>query len=417
MSNLNGVYSHTALNTSEIPQPELNIAKKLRSNPFPWTGQFSPQLVEVLIKAYAQNNSTVLDPFLGSGTLLLEAGKRGLKAWGVEINPAAIAVASTYQFINVPLYIRKACLTDLDNRIRVRLLPSLPLFDLSDPSTKRKTTKWELLNLASTSMSIHDEVLINALIVMLDTVNSDPLDKRALASWKKLRNLVELLPYSESRVKVLHADARNIPIVPSSVDLIITSPPYINVFNYHQRHRSVIEDLNWNPLSIAQSEFGANRKYRSNRFLTVIQYCLDMYQTLVELKKVCVDGARLIFVMGRESKVRGIPFYNGEIVAEVAHRALGLELVLRQERQFINRFGNNIYEDILHFTVQKDVVDQEHDLKAARTVAHHALSAAHDVATIDVRYDILAALRNIETIMPSPTFDTAKARLISMTSK
>ncbi len=41
-----------------------------RSNPFPWNGQFSPQLVETLLQTYAPSGGFMLDPFLGSGTVL-----------------------------------------------------------------------------------------------------------------------------------------------------------------------------------------------------------------------------------------------------------------------------------------------------------------------------------------------------------
>ena len=184
------------------------------------------------------------------------------------------------------------------------------------------------------------------------------------------------------------------------------------MFNYHQRHRSAIEDLNWNPLFVAKSEFGANRKHRSNRFLTVIQYCLDMYETLVELNRVCVNGAHLILVLGKESRVRGVPFYNGEIVAEVANRSLGLELVLRQERQFVNRFGNIIREDILHFETNNTTINSEFQIEEARAVAQHVLSSALEIAKDDVRDNISLALRNIETVTSSPVFDSRKAQII-----
>jgi len=80
MSLLAGIYAETPLNTSEMPQADLNIANKSRSNPLRWNGQFSPQLVQVLLSTYATPGSVLFDPFLGSGTVLLEAGLAGLSA-------------------------------------------------------------------------------------------------------------------------------------------------------------------------------------------------------------------------------------------------------------------------------------------------------------------------------------------------
>jgi|GEM_PF-7017972 hypothetical protein len=61
-----GVYRNTPVNTLEIPQALLNIDDKIRDNPLGWNGQFSPQLVEILIQHYATPNDVLFDPFLSS---------------------------------------------------------------------------------------------------------------------------------------------------------------------------------------------------------------------------------------------------------------------------------------------------------------------------------------------------------------
>jgi hypothetical protein len=83
-----------------IPKEKLDIVEKTRSNLFAWRGQFSPQLVEVILNAYCLSNSVILDPFAGSGTVLLEAGILEFEAYGFEINPAAWILSKTYEFIN-----------------------------------------------------------------------------------------------------------------------------------------------------------------------------------------------------------------------------------------------------------------------------------------------------------------------------
>src|SRR5262249_31311499 len=81
------------LDRETIPQQRLNIESKERSNLFPWNGQFSPQLIEALLAAFARPGQFVLDPFLGSGTVLCEAARRGHPAFGSEVNPAAFKMA------------------------------------------------------------------------------------------------------------------------------------------------------------------------------------------------------------------------------------------------------------------------------------------------------------------------------------
>ena len=70
---INQAFSAISLDRKSLPQGNLDITDRVRRNLFPWTGQFSPQLVEELLTAYAPRDGVVLDPFVGSGTSLVEA--------------------------------------------------------------------------------------------------------------------------------------------------------------------------------------------------------------------------------------------------------------------------------------------------------------------------------------------------------
>ena len=350
---LNGIYANTPFDTEEILQDDLNITNKCRSNPLRWKGQFSPQLVQVFLNTYSNLDSIVFDPFVGSGTVLLESGMAGLSASGTEINPAAAMLAQTYCFINVPVYLRRSHLKAVSNLLQNEFLRELPLFqdiERSQSELDSEATKLKLIGLLLKVDDCFQCSLLETLITLLDFYQADISVEKIFKVWANLKEHVTKLPFSYQSIEVFLSDARKTPLSNSSVDLVITSPPYINVFNYHQQYRASMEALNWNLLKVSRSEFGANRKHRANRFLTVIQFCLDIAQTLSELARVCRSGARLIFVVGRESMVKGTRFFNGEIVAEICHRSLGFNLILKQQRVFRNSFGQSIFEDILHFS-------------------------------------------------------------------
>ncbi len=409
MTVLNGIYADTPLNTSEIPQVYLDIENKSRSNPLPWNGQFSPQLIQVLLSKYAPSKPIILDPFVGSGTVLLEASRAGIKAIGVEINPAAVALARIYSLVNISPNQRELFIGRLENLLRNTLPDVLPLFRNPNSALDSELIKAELIELWYMLEEFAERILLEALIVLADFYKPGLTVERIYQVWNRLVKLLRNLPISTCPIQVFHADARSIPLEDGMANLVLTSPPYINVFNYHQRYRASVEALRWDILKVAKSEIGANRKHRGNRFLTVIQFCLDIAQTLKELLRVCQPDSRIIFVVGRESVIRGTAFFNGEIVAEIANRSLGCGMNLRQERVFLNRYGQNIYEDILHFRSPGKLYEVERFLDRAREVARRSLEMAYSTAPAEAKGDIKSALANIDDVSPSPLFDLSKA--------
>jgi hypothetical protein len=124
-----------------------------------------------------------------------------------------------------------------------------------------------------------------------------------------------------------------------------------------------------------------------------------------ELKRLCKKDSKLIIVVGRESSVRKTPFFNADIVAEIAVTAAQLSLPVRQERVFTNRFGQSIFEDILHFSVTSPPNDNNILLSKAREVALETLLKAKKAAPEESMIDLKDAINSISLIEPSPYFE------------
>ena len=399
-----GVLASLVVDRTSLPQSSLDIARRVRTNLFPWTGQFSPQLVQQLLEAYAPRSGVVLDPFVGSGTSLIESARLGLAAYGSEINPAATILSQVYEMVNMDSSRR----ADALDATRERLFDAIgspygPLFGDHPPGpADRAALEAALVRLWRDSAPGITRTLAAALVVLCDFhrkhLKADTIHK----TWFRLEGTVRSLPESPHPIVVSHADARALPVDSGTIDMVLTSPPYINVHNYHQQFRRSVEALDWDILSLARSEIGSNRQNRANRFLTVIQYSLDMALALRELARVVRSGARLILVVGRESFVRGGRFFNGELVAEIAVRCIGMTIERRQERMFRNRYGTDIYEDILHFRATDDDPDKRSALATARDIAAGSLSAARPSIPADQRSGIDDAISRIDNVSPSP---------------
>ena len=107
----------TYLDRESVSQGKLDIDNRVRTNLLPWTGQFSPQLIEELLVAYGQQSQIVMDPFVGSGTSLVEAARLGKAAFGSDINPAAAVLARVYCLIDVDVAEREGALESLEKRL------------------------------------------------------------------------------------------------------------------------------------------------------------------------------------------------------------------------------------------------------------------------------------------------------------
>jgi len=365
----------------------------------PWTGQFSPELVDALLGTYGKRGDHVIDPFMGSGTVMIEAARIGISSTGVDINPAAFTMARTYCLVNVAPRDRRAITAQLESILADSLPdPKHSLFGDARGSNGR-SVKDVLSSLVRVRGNDPVSWLLETLLVLLDFYKPDLTPQRVWHTWSRLRKTVEHLPFTELPVQTWNCDARQIPVGSACADLILTSPPYINVFNYHQQYRASMEAIGWNLLRIARSEIGSNRKNRGNRFLTVIQYCLDMAAALSEMKRAIKPCGRVILVVGRESMVRKTRFFNAEIVAQLATRSAGLTLQERQERVFRNKFGTLIYEDILHLVPRPSAT-----CVTAKTIAHIVLEEALSGVTPDAVADLRDALRRIGEVRPSPLY-------------
>lgn len=390
------------LDTRTIPQDRLNIKSKERSNLFPWNGQFSPQLVEVLLRTYSPSGGFVVDPFLGSGTVLCEAGRLGHPAFGSEINPAAFKMAAIYRFMNAKPALRRTVIGSIDDALQ-DALPTAP--SLFSTSTKLVVPMQQILSqLIERATDIRERDALEALVVLLNYGDGELTSELVFKTWAHIRHVINTLPYPEACVDLANCDARVLPLATGRADTVITSPPYVNVFNYHQQYRKSVESLNWNLLEVAKSEIGSNRKYRSNRFLTVIQYCIDMAAVLNELRRVCKPTARVIVVIGRESNVRKTRFFNGEIVARLAVSSAGYQLDARQERVFQNRFGEWIYEDILHL-----IPTTKSDITPPSQIARTVLEATRERAPEESLDDLNRALEKLDEIQASPIYNSEVA--------
>ncbi len=352
-----------------------------------------PQVARRLINMLGRCGMTLLDPFCGSGTTLVEARMARLNAWGVDINPLALLIArAKTTLLDITLLQRHAlCLLDSFEQDcqRIRKDPEyapIPTFFNLDYWFKPSVSR-QLSALRQRILAIQDPAVCEFFRVPFSetvreasyTRNSEfklfrmPEDK--LAEYnpdvgtmffskvaRNLRGMAQLAQQAKGStwVKVLQEDTCHLTSVPSnSIDLVVTSPPYGDsrtTVAYGQFSRLSLQwlGLSWEEVrSIDSRLLGGRRvvtladaehtptlrkilnrvaKEDEKRALDVANFYYDFVQCLNQLCRVCKLEAKACFVVGNRT-VKRVPIPTDCILIEIAERC-GFE--------YIDRFYRNI---------------------------------------------------------------------------
>jgi len=388
-----------------LEQEKLDVTAKKRSNLFNWRGQFTPEFVEYILTSFTKKGDHIFDPFSGSGTVLQESARLGLKATGFEINPSAYAMSKFFSFCNLTKDERNQFCKSFETKLiaQIQNLNGQKVF------VENEDFREAYLNLLSFAVSF-DKLISNKQerMFFMNILFQSEKDKKLTVAESILKSFLYSkkcllnLPFSVNPIKSQLLDARSSgDELANSVDFILTSPPYINVFNYHQNYRAIIETFHFDILKVAQSEFGSNRKNRGNRFKTVIQYCIDMELAIRSFWEALKPNSIMVLIVGRESNVRGTPFYNGQLVVEIIEKTNGFSDIKTLERQFTNKFGINIKEDIIIATKTNDLSNSLN----GRAIAISHLEQNLKTSENGVHLDLAEAILNSVEVIESPIFN------------
>jgi len=337
---------------------------------FRYSAGFSAQWVKEVVRDLAHSNSiTLFDPFVGSGTTVLAGEECGIKSFGIEAHPFVVRVAKAKLLWDEDVNAFRNFAMDV-----LQYAQSLADAPKSYPKLIHKCYSEDALNeldklrrawLHKNDGSAVSELTWLALVGILRTTSS-----AGTAPWQyvlprkakkepmrpyeafvgQIRMMVQDMLYFQSVVKerkgeIFEDDARTCSkIEDDSVDLIITSPPYTNNYDYADatrlemsffgeikrwrdlqskvrcrlirscsQHASaeklkldrILDDKNLYPIIEDLREVcyklekerllhGGRKKYH----LMVAAYFSDLAKVWISLRRVCKQGAKVCFVVG-----------------------------------------------------------------------------------------------------------------------
>jgi hypothetical protein len=354
------------LSWSEAELPQVERTKHVHSL-HPYLGKFIPQLAEAFLRRYFVPGDCVYDPFMGSGTTLVEANLFGADAIGCDISA-----------FNCLLSRAKTSSHSLDS-LELALSGALEEAQREGPAARGPSSDWlrawyapralrELLAYRSTTQRLGSRAADVGRLILSRSARSArmtphydldfprapirepyyclkhrrtcrPVEEAAkflrrytVDTVTRLREFSALRTGSE--VVVLHGDARTLRL-PREPTGIITSPPYPGLIDYHEQHRYAYELLGLEDRQAA--EIGAAARGTSRGALAA--YVKDMTAVFENASRQLADDAPVVIVVSD----------SRSLYPEILERS-GLALEERFTRHVNRRTGRRageFFEDIL----------------------------------------------------------------------
>lgn len=361
-----------------------------RDSVHPFPARMAPDLALDVVKD-CKGSLRVLDPMAGSGTVLAIARSKGHSAIGVDIDPLAVLISKVWTTEVDSKAIQEKAIDVLENARRIfALLRTRDAYPInSDDETKRFVRYWfdayarrQLASLATVIQEIQDDTTqdvlwcaFSRLIITkmsgasraMDLSHSRPHRAFKYAPAKPFRKFLAAVDRvarncidsgtgdSGPATRVCEGDARNLTLEDRSIDLVLTSPPYLNAIDYLRcskfslvwmghpignlrciRSTSVGAEIGKDARDDSRiceilSELKLQPKLAMRQEAVLMRYIDDMRCTVGEAARVLNRKGTAVYVIG-ENTVRGTFIPNATIVEAVAN-TVGLRCTARRSRE------------------------------------------------------------------------------------
>lgn len=266
---------------------------------YPYKGKYHPQLVRAMANIIGlKKGDTLLDPFSGSGTTAVEGALLNLETICYDISPLCVLIgkvkANSIHHLN-KIDEQYGGFALNEDHSEYSLTYDRDIQKIYDNPFK----SFELLSkmIAKSDEKRRGENYFDKIVQ-----NQDKMLK-SIRLMKEGCDAIGLLP---TPAKVSIADARKLPLPDSSVNGIITSPPYSIALNYVENDSHALEALGYD-LNRIKEDFIGVRGSGMKRFEI---YEEDMHNAYSEMARVLKPKSKACIVLGNVT-------FNGNEVSTV----------------------------------------------------------------------------------------------------
>jgi DNA methylase len=354
------------LSWSEDALPQVERTKHVHGL-HPYLGKFVPQLVEAFLERFFAPGSCVYDPFVGSGTTLVEANAFGADAIGCDVSAfnCLLTEVKTARYSLAELELRlRGALDDARRRPAPDVAGATPwLVEWFAPRALEELLAYRAAveKLPEPQAKVGRVILARAARSARRTTHFDldfptrpvtapyhcfkhkrtcrPAEEAAKFLTRytadTIRRIREFAPLRTTRaVTVLHADSRTVAL-PAQPDGVFTSPPYPGLIDYHEQHRYAYELLGLPDRR--EEEIGAAAAGRTRA--AVESYVAAMSAAFEHTRRQLVPGGRVLIVVNDSKSLY-------PRILEAAGLALE-ERITRHVNRRTGRRAGEYFEDVL----------------------------------------------------------------------
>ncbi|MGO8997800.1 MAG: DNA methyltransferase [Polyangiaceae bacterium] len=315
-----------------------------------YPARMHPVTASRLVHAFAPARGVVLDPFCGSGTVLVESMVAGRRAVGTDLNPLAVRLArcktrprSPKELTVLVDHARElAAFADERRKTRAGATRKFPPedVDIFEPHVllELDSLRAGLEKLGEPAARADLALVLSALLVKLSKKRgdtSDVVDKRRTAAGytaklfvkktedltRRLAAFASLLPSPAppaARVELDDATALRTIARDETIDAVVTSPPYAATYDYAAHHALRLRWLGLDPRPLDAGEIGARRNYAAISPAEAHEvWSNELARFLDAIARVLPSGAPVVLMMA-DSASKGVALRADDIVAALA---------------------------------------------------------------------------------------------------
>ena len=308
--------------------PDEADARELTHGFHSYPARFHPLLCRRLLAECATPGSVVLDPFCGSGTTLIEAALRGASGRGVDANPLAVDLAALKATPCPPA--ARAAITaraaDVSarslERVKKRARTKSTGEQYDDPSRYMPHVFRELVGLREEIEGEPEPIrgvlllVLSSIVVKVSRQRADTTQRsvertigkgmpsrlfarKAEELSRQMATFAAAVPPGTPPPDVRVGDARKLGhLRDKSVDVILTSPPYLGTYDYASQHARRFGWLGLDASAFAATEIGARRGTRQDAARALADWQRDVDAFVAEFARVLKPGGLAFVAIG-----------------------------------------------------------------------------------------------------------------------